>query len=483
MSGSNGVSVSTNGKTTTYTASNGTTYAVTTNYSLLGIPLGNSNVVITYPPGSGMAPVPFINGLLGGAVSNSNIIAGSGGSYPIASVIAGQAFIVLPGASATINILASVGTLTPNTIYVGGTATISSTVSVLSGLVVNVDGGTAIAAPGNLANALSGMTVNLTDGGTFTNGDGLVSLLGNTTINFGAGGGTFVANAGGSLLNLSSLNITGFDSSTSKIEFKGLQTPLATYQISTVPSLFGLFPSQLIQLYGANNNLIGSVVVQGNKLATGTYNSGSGPLAASQAGGSTVINASPPQSAPCFLAQTMIATPEGEKAVSDLVIGDMILSKDGMAMPVRWIGHCKVSTLFADPLRALPIRIQAGALGDSLPKRDLLISPDHALLIDGILANAGTLVNGQTIIREEMQDEVFTYYHIEVDDHALILAEGMPAETFIDHVERMAFDNWAEHMAIFGEVCEKPEMEYPRAKSARQLPQSLKARLAAKQAA
>ena len=475
MSGSTGVSVSTNGSTITYTSSNDTSYAVTPNTGLFGFPTGSSTVVITYPSSSGLTPVTLDN------VPNGNIISGSSFNLSIVSLIAGSQYVVLPGASANINIGVALLTIFPNTVYIGGTATISSTVSALSGLVVNVAGGNATVAPGSLANALSGMTVNLTDGGTFTNGNGLLSLLSGTTIKFGAGGGTFVANAGGALLDLSSLTINGFNSITSKIEFKGLSAKLNSYSIATNSS----GGSQTITLFGPNGVQIGDVTISGNSFPTGTFSATTkGPLGVVDSNNNlTISGAEPPSSAPCFLGQTMIATPEGEKAVSEMAIGDMVLSKDGVAMPVRWIGRRVVSTLFADPLRSLPIRIQAGALGDGLPKRDLLISPDHALLLDGILANAGTLVNGETIIREEIKEESFTYYHIEVDDHALILAEGAPAETFIDHVERMAFDNWAEHMNIFGEICDKPEMEYPRAKSARQLPQSLKARLGAKQAA
>ena len=59
------------------------------------------------------------------------------------------------------------------------------------------------------------------------------------------------------------------------------------------------------------------------------------------------------------------------------------------------------------------------------------------------------MVNGTTIVRETHIPQVFTYYHIELDDHSLILAENIPAETFIDNVDRMAFDNWDEHEALY----------------------------------
>ena len=128
-----------------------------------------------------------------------------------------------------------------------------------------------------------------------------------------------------------------------------------------------------------------------------------------------------------------------------------MLTVEGEAKPVAWLGRQTVSRRFADPLRVMPIRIMAGALGDNVPLRDLRLSPDHALLVDGVLIQAGALVNGTSIIRESGGPERFTYYHVGLADHALILAEGAPAETFIDNVDRLAFDNWEEHLALYPE--------------------------------
>ena len=167
--------------------------------------------------------------------------------------------------------------------------------------------------------------------------------------------------------------------------------------------------------------------------------------------------------------------------VEALAIGDPVRTADGRTAPVRWVGVQSVVTLFADPLRTLPIRIAAGALGEDLPIRDLCVSPDHALLLDGVLVQAGALVNGTTIVRETAMPERFTYYHVELDDHSLILAEGVPAETFVDNVTRRRFDNWAEYAALYGEdAAAIAEMDAPRVKSARQLPTALRMRIATK---
>ncbi len=183
--------------------------------------------------------------------------------------------------------------------------------------------------------------------------------------------------------------------------------------------------------------------------------------------------------APCFCAGTLIATDRGDLPVEALRAGDLVTTAEGRARPVRWIGHRAVATRFADPLKAMPVRIMAGALGAQLPTRDLLLSPCHAVLVDGVLIQAGALVNNRSIVREAAMPEQFTYYHIELADHALVLAEGVAAETFVDNADRMGFDNWAEHQALFGTAVEMTELAYPRAKSARQVPAATRARLAA----
>jgi hypothetical protein len=184
--------------------------------------------------------------------------------------------------------------------------------------------------------------------------------------------------------------------------------------------------------------------------------------------------------AACFMAGTLIRTPDGEVAVETLKRGDLVLASDGQVKPVSWLGVQTISARFADKIRVWPIRIRAGALGENVPSRDLLLSPDHAVLVDGALFQAGALVNGTSIVRETDMPEVFGYYHVEVDDHSLILAENTPAETFVDNVDRLNFDNWAEHQALYPEGRPIAELPYPRAKSHRQVPVSMRMMLAAR---
>lgn len=194
---------------------------------------------------------------------------------------------------------------------------------------------------------------------------------------------------------------------------------------------------------------------------------------ANQLGFSIALNEAPA----CFLAGTKICTPNGEVEIERIARGDRVITTDGRAVNVSWVGRQTISRQFADPLRVLPIRIRANSLGENIPSRDLLASPDHAIMIDGILVHAGALVNGHSIVRETDVPPSFTYYHVELDDHSLILAENTPAETFIDNADRLAFDNWQEHEALYPEGKPIVEMPYPRAKAYRQVPRAIRERL------
>ena len=86
------------------------------------------------------------------------------------------------------------------------------------------------------------------------------------------------------------------------------------------------------------------------------------------------------------------------------------------------------------------MRVMQGALGDNLPRRDLLLSGDHCLFLDGRLYPAKLLINGMTIIRD-LSLKAVSYHHIELEDHAVMLAEGVAAETYLDTGNRAFFSN------------------------------------------
>lgn len=188
---------------------------------------------------------------------------------------------------------------------------------------------------------------------------------------------------------------------------------------------------------------------------------------------------------PCFLAGTRIAGAEGDRNVEDLRIGDRILTEDGRAVAVKWIGRKLIRSIFTPPTCFLPVRVRAGALGGGLPHADLLLTADHGLMIDGLLCNAGALVNGITIdlVPPAQIGESYTVYHVETEGREVILANGAAVETFVDYVTRRAFDNHAEYVALYGDERVIGEMPCPRIASARLLPPLIRARLAASKVA
>ena len=181
---------------------------------------------------------------------------------------------------------------------------------------------------------------------------------------------------------------------------------------------------------------------------------------------------------PCFCRGTLILTERGERPVEELAIGDHLVTSSKAVSPIRWIGRTKVTARLVDPLRSWPVRIRANALAEGVPSRDMLLSPDHAVFLDGILIHAGALVNDTSIVHETVVPDVFEYYHIELDDHALILANNVRSETFIDNADRLGFENWKEHEALYPGGRPIVEMPCPRAKSNRQVPRTIREKLA-----
>jgi hypothetical protein len=143
----------------------------------------------------------------------------------------------------------------------------------------------------------------------------------------------------------------------------------------------------------------------------------------------------------CFAAGTRIASPGGDRAVEHLRAGDLVLTRSGAARPVRWIG-CRRLDLgrHAAPETAQPIRVRAGAIAGGTPCRDLLLSPDHAILLDGVLIPVRLLVNRASIVPETGCWSV-TYYHVELDSHDILLAENLAVESYLDTGNRRMFQN------------------------------------------
>lgn len=161
-------------------------------------------------------------------------------------------------------------------------------------------------------------------------------------------------------------------------------------------------------------------------------------FAVSAAAGATTIAYS--TTAPCFCAGTQILTVSGEKPVEDIRVGDEVVLHGGGKAAVIWVGSRRVSIEnHAQPALVAPVLIAAGAIIDGVPGRDLLVSPDHALFLGGRLIPAKTLING-TSVRQLGRQKVVTYFHIELAEHAVIYADGTPAESYLDTGNRGEFE-------------------------------------------
>ncbi|MBJ3761700.1 Hint domain-containing protein [Maribius pontilimi] len=132
----------------------------------------------------------------------------------------------------------------------------------------------------------------------------------------------------------------------------------------------------------------------------------------------------------CFTAGSLIDTPDGPRPIDELRPGDLVLTRDDGAQPVRWIGstHLDRAALDARP-KDRPIRIRKGRFGAI---RDTLVSPQHCLLVEGErFARATHLVKaGRRGLRRAEGRKTVTYVHLLLDRHAVLRVDGVASESF-----------------------------------------------------
>ena len=351
------------------------------------------------------------------------------------------------------NDVASTYAIGTGTLYAAAGGVITApTLQAVDGSVINIDaqsaidlggapsvaGAIAVGGAGTLALEAAKVQGNVVDDGTLT----ALKNLGAASISIGTGpvitgslSGTGAVHVGAGY-TLEVGNAAGFSGAV-QID------PGGTLRIDA-----GAAPTGSISMSGGTIDLRGlafgtgqSVTYNGSTLVVGgdTLNVGGGLTGgrftvsadATTAGAGTMI-----VEAPCYAAGTRIATPQGETAVEMLRPGDQVRTADGRVAPVRWVGQ--TTRMLRQAPQAAPIRIAPGAFGPGLPRRELLVSPDHAIAVDGHLIHAGRLVNGATIRQDDTLPAV-TYVHVELDRHDLLLAEGLPAESYLDTGNRAQF--------------------------------------------
>ena len=429
----------------------------------------------------------------------------SGGTLRNTSAGASAGLTMEPGAQATATTIGYSATFiayagavaSDTTINYGATLEVSGgtldTVTMQSGVDVVYAGGVVSGATLEYAVDLvisSGGTVhaaNLTVyGGTET-----VLAGGSADFSLVGGGSIITVSSGGTVANLSdSSGTVHLDAGAVASGFINLEAASSTLIIdgTTMPgaTVSGFVSGRTIDLTAITSSAGASAHLgSGNLLSVTdgaqtyalqldpTLNYGAATFAVTASGGGVVLTTSEQA---CFLAGTLIETDAGAVPVETLRPGHGIRLADGGVLPMRWLGVSTVAARFVDPVRAFPVRIRAGALGEGVPARDLLLSPGHAVLVGGVLVHAGALVNGVSVLRETAVPERFHYYHVELATHALLLAERLAAESYLEGAEKLPFDNHATRIA----PAQVTELPYPRAKSPRQVPRAARERLAAR---
>ncbi|MBU6499391.1 MAG: autotransporter adhesin family protein, partial [Rhodospirillales bacterium] len=318
----------------------------------------------------------------------------------------------------------------------GGVSSVSGTIAVAGTLEV---GGTL-----KVATALTGAGSVLVDGGTLTSGSGGPAAIGNSSLAF------TISNGG-------TLSVTP-PPGTVSFAFG----PSAPGQVNTliVPSYSGTITGQITN-FGP-----GDMISTGGRSSTGsaTFNGtdytvviGSVTLdhvalAPGLTGSSLTFGSGTVGAAACYLKGTRILTDLGPIPIERLREGDLVLTASGSKRPIRWIGrrHYPAQVAAANPdIRPVLIRAGAlgvGALGEGVPRRDLFVSPRHAMFLDGMLIAAMHLANGVSVLHGDWVGDV-TYLHLELDSHDILFAEGAASESFVDEDSRHIFDNAASFQA------------------------------------
>jgi hypothetical protein len=126
--------------------------------------------------------------------------------------------------------------------------------------------------------------------------------------------------------------------------------------------------------------------------------------------------------------------------IETLSPGDRVTTLSGAHRALRWIGTGRALITQSNRDRASPVVVRRNAITEGVPRRDLYLTRGHSLFIDGVLIPVEELVNHRSVAWVE-QPGVVEYYHLEVDGHDVILAEGAPAETYRDDGNSAQFQN------------------------------------------
>jgi hypothetical protein len=155
-----------------------------------------------------------------------------------------------------------------------------------------------------------------------------------------------------------------------------------------------------------------------------------------------------PGPVPCLLKGTKISTPSGDCPVQDLQIGDEVHTLAGLKA-IKWIGYSRFGAWLDG---VMPIRVSRFAIDDHSPHSDLYLSPLHCIYFNEALIPVKYLINGSSIAQRMPSDmSAIEYYHIDLETHEVLYAEGALVESFFDgESEREYFSNFIEYERLYG---------------------------------
>jgi collagen type I alpha len=332
-------------------------------------------------------------------------------SYPIA-IATGSSFILADGAGALFN---DTGTLSGDLVYIGGTFPVTAGAIAANGGTAKFGGFNAVVS-GNAFPFLVEANGTIDLPATMPSDTSLTLQGTNAVLGFGSA-------TSGSLAVAPS--ISGFVDTDQVDVTLSNAAPVVTFTSNGTVSETASFADSF-----------------GKSLGTLTF---TGDFTGHSFHAFTLTTASAPTTAialdvACFRAGTLIATPDGPVPVETLVEGDRVITASGVEAPVIWTGRRHIDCAsHPRPDAVWPVRVRAGAFGPGRPARDLFLSPDHAVYVHDRLIPIKYLTNGTTI--EQIAVEEVTYHHIELPEHDVLLAEGLPCGSFLDTGQGYGFSN------------------------------------------
>lgn len=159
---------------------------------------------------------------------------------------------------------------------------------------------------------------------------------------------------------------------------------------------------------------------------------------------------------PCFLAGSMIRTSDGEVSVENLQVGDEVVTFDWkndqyISRSVAWVGKARASVRahLADDEAGWPVRILKDAIAEGVPYKDMLVTAEHCLFFEGKFVPARMLVNGVSVFYDKSATS-YDYYHVETEQHSVLIADGMLTESYLDTGNRSSFRVEGKVVRLFG---------------------------------